>query len=72
MCLFFVGKSEYIALIIKRAWLVLLNRDCGKLLVSLHSNAARSKLQGVFRKYSVSERGAVALLPPAKTLLPHV
>ncbi|XP_015897952.3 G2/mitotic-specific cyclin S13-7 [Ziziphus jujuba] len=46
--------------------------DCGKLLVSLHSNAARSKLQGVFRKYSVSERGAVALLPPAKTLLPHV
>ncbi|XP_041024640.1 G2/mitotic-specific cyclin S13-7 [Juglans microcarpa x Juglans regia] len=43
--------------------------DCAKLLASLHSMAARSKLQAVFRKYSKSERGAVALLSPAKALL---
>lgn len=32
--------------------------------------AAKSKLQAVYRKYSNSERGAVALLSPAKALLP--
>lgn len=43
--------------------------DCAKLLARLHSIAAKSKLQAVFRKYSKSERGAVALLSPAKALL---
>lgn len=43
--------------------------DCAKLLVSLHMEAADSKLKVVQRKYSSSERGAVALLPPAKALL---
>ncbi|KAL2230959.1 G2/mitotic-specific cyclin-1-like [Sesamum indicum] len=47
--------------------------DCAKLLVSFHSMAADQKLRGIYRKYSSSERGAVALLPPAKSLLalPH-
>ncbi|KAF3442168.1 hypothetical protein FNV43_RR16084 [Rhamnella rubrinervis] len=44
--------------------------DCAKLLVNLHSMAAKSKLQGVYRKYSDTERGSVALLPPAKSFLP--
>ncbi|XP_057983415.1 G2/mitotic-specific cyclin S13-7-like [Malania oleifera] len=44
--------------------------DCAKLLVSFHSMAAVNKLKVVYRKYSSPERGAVALLPPAKTLLP--
>ncbi|KAK4404727.1 G2/mitotic-specific cyclin-1 [Sesamum angolense] len=44
--------------------------DCAKLLVSFHSTAADQKLRGIYRKYSSSERGAVALLPPAKSLLP--
>ncbi|KAL3637110.1 G2/mitotic-specific cyclin-1 [Castilleja foliolosa] len=43
--------------------------DCAKLLVSFHSMAAEQKLKGVYRKYSSSERGAVALFPPAKSLL---
>ncbi|KAL0453242.1 UNVERIFIED_CONTAM: G2/mitotic-specific cyclin-2 [Sesamum latifolium] len=43
--------------------------DCAKLLVSFHSTAADQKLRGIYRKYSSSERGAVALLPPAKSLL---
>ncbi|KAK4412809.1 G2/mitotic-specific cyclin-1 [Sesamum alatum] len=43
--------------------------DCAKLLVSFHSMAADQKLRGIYRKYSSSERGAVALLPPAKSLL---
>ncbi|KAL0404780.1 UNVERIFIED_CONTAM: G2/mitotic-specific cyclin-2 [Sesamum radiatum] len=47
--------------------------DCAKLLVSFHSNAADQKLRGIYRKYSSTERGSVALLPPAKSLLalPH-
>ncbi|KAM1748222.1 hypothetical protein ACFX12_009237 [Malus domestica] len=44
-------------------------RDCSKLLASLHAMATKSKLQGVYSKYSNSEHGAVALLPPAKALL---
>lgn len=43
--------------------------DCAKILASLHSTAADNKLKVVFRKYSSSERGAVALKPPAKSLL---
>lgn len=50
-------------------WAGLTNRDCSKLLASLHAMATRSKLQGVYSKYSNSEHGAVALLPPAKVLL---
>uniref|UniRef100_A0A5B6Z6J4 Uncharacterized protein n=1 Tax=Davidia involucrata TaxID=16924 RepID=A0A5B6Z6J4_DAVIN len=44
-------------------------KDCAKLLVRFHSVAAESKLKVIHRKYSNSERGAVALLPPAKFLL---
>ncbi|KAM7271702.1 hypothetical protein ACFE04_030916 [Oxalis oulophora] len=44
--------------------------DCAKLLVYFHSKAAESKLQVVYRKYSNPQRGATALLPPAKALLP--
>ncbi|XP_057507021.1 G2/mitotic-specific cyclin S13-7-like [Actinidia eriantha] len=43
--------------------------DCAKLLVRFHSMAAENKLKVIYRKYSNSERGAVALLPPAKSLL---
>ncbi|KAK6127211.1 hypothetical protein DH2020_039054 [Rehmannia glutinosa] len=43
--------------------------DCAKLLVNFHSMAAEQKLRGIYRKYCNSERGAVALLPPAKSLL---
>ncbi|KAM1276285.1 hypothetical protein ACFX13_029527 [Malus domestica] len=42
-------------------------RDCAKLLVGLHSNAAGSKFQAVFRKFSMPEYGAVALFVPAKS-----
>lgn len=44
--------------------------DCAKLLVSFHSMAGKSKLQSVYRKYSREERKGVALLSPAKALLP--
>jgi hypothetical protein len=44
------------------------NRDCAGLLVSLHSAAAEGKLKAVHRKFSSSDRGAVALLTPAKSL----
>ncbi|KAI7992315.1 hypothetical protein LOK49_LG12G02440 [Camellia lanceoleosa] len=43
--------------------------DCAKLLVSFHLMAAENKLKVIYRKYSNPERGAVALLPPAKSLL---
>ncbi|KAI3444295.1 hypothetical protein Pfo_000960 [Paulownia fortunei] len=43
--------------------------NCAKLLVTFHSMAADQKLRGIYRKYSSSERGAVALLPPAKSLM---
>ncbi|XP_038719428.1 G2/mitotic-specific cyclin S13-7-like [Tripterygium wilfordii] len=42
---------------------------CAKLLALFHSKAAESKLQVVYRKYSNPQRGAVAILPPAKSLL---
>lgn len=44
--------------------------DCARLLATLHSNAAKSKLRAVYRKYASSERGAVSFLQPAKSLLP--
>ncbi|XP_061963548.1 G2/mitotic-specific cyclin S13-7-like [Populus nigra] len=45
-------------------------KDCAGLLVYFHSKASEHRLQTVYRKYSKPERGAVALLPPAKNLLP--
>ncbi|KAL3533492.1 hypothetical protein ACH5RR_007013 [Cinchona calisaya] len=42
--------------------------DCAKQLVSYHSMAADHKLKAIYRKYSSSEREAVALLP----LLPNL
>ncbi|GMN53180.1 hypothetical protein TIFTF001_022323 [Ficus carica] len=44
--------------------------DCAKLLVTLHSTASKNKLRGVYRKYAITERGSVAILPPAQALLP--
>ncbi|KAI9082050.1 hypothetical protein K1719_035975 [Acacia pycnantha] len=46
--------------------------DCARLLVSFHSTARNGKLQVVYRKYSDPDRGAVALLPPARNLMPEV
>ncbi|XP_048137660.1 G2/mitotic-specific cyclin S13-7-like isoform X1 [Rhodamnia argentea] len=43
--------------------------DCAKLLVGYHAKAKDSKLQVVFKKYSHSQREAVAEIPPAKALL---
>ncbi|OWM76682.1 hypothetical protein CDL15_Pgr009247 [Punica granatum] len=43
--------------------------DCAKLLVTFHANAKDGKFQVVYRKYSSSQRAAVALLSPAKALL---
>ncbi|KAG9146211.1 hypothetical protein Leryth_007925 [Lithospermum erythrorhizon] len=43
--------------------------DCAKLLVSLHAAVNDQKLRAIHRKYSSSQRGSVALLPPAKSLL---
>ena len=49
--------------------LLLCNRECAKLLVSFHSEAAGSKLKAVYRKFSSPERASVALFPPAKSLI---
>ncbi|KAF7803980.1 G2/mitotic-specific cyclin S13-7 [Senna tora] len=49
---------------------VLAARDCARLLVSYHSMAGNGKLQAVYKKYSDFKRGAVALNPPAKNLMP--
>ncbi|KAL1554713.1 G2/mitotic-specific cyclin-2 [Salvia divinorum] len=43
--------------------------DCAKKLVALHALAGLQKLKGIYKKYSSSERGGVALLQPAKFLL---
>ncbi|KAK7336418.1 hypothetical protein VNO77_16959 [Canavalia gladiata] len=45
--------------------------DCAKLLVSFHSSVGNGKLKVVYRKYSDPQKGAVAVLPPAKNLLPQ-
>ncbi|PRQ21446.1 putative cyclin [Rosa chinensis] len=42
-------------------------RECAKVLVGFHSNAAESNLKAVYRKYSKPEFGAVAHLNPAKS-----
>jgi hypothetical protein len=46
--------------------------DCAKLLTSFHSNVGNGKLKVLYRKYSDPQKGAVAVLPPAKNLLPAV
>ncbi|XVF19428.1 hypothetical protein REPUB_Repub11eG0109900 [Reevesia pubescens] len=45
--------------------------NCAKLLVKFHSTAANSKLKAAYRKFSSPDRSAVALLSPAKSLLPN-
>ncbi|KAK9673561.1 hypothetical protein RND81_12G175300 [Saponaria officinalis] len=42
--------------------------ECAKLLIKYQASAKESKLKGVHRKFSSAVRGAVALLPPSKTL----
>ncbi|GKE02112.1 G2/mitotic-specific cyclin S13-7-like protein, partial [Tanacetum coccineum] len=44
-------------------------RDCAKSLVNLHACASESRLKAVCRKYEDPERGAVALFPPAGSLV---
>nr|CAB58998.1 CYCB1-1 protein [Petunia x hybrida] len=44
--------------------------ECTKQLVSYHKGAAESKLKAIYRKFSSPDRGAVALFPPARNLLP--
>ncbi|XWS28391.1 hypothetical protein CRYUN_Cryun25bG0064800 [Craigia yunnanensis] len=46
--------------------------SCAKLLVKFHSTAAESKLKAIHRKFSSPDRSAVALLSPAKSLLPNL
>ncbi|KAL2316900.1 hypothetical protein Fmac_030776 [Flemingia macrophylla] len=43
-------------------------RDCAKIMVNLHSESPESKLRAVYKKFSSSDHGAVALLTPAKNL----
>ncbi|OMO90080.1 hypothetical protein COLO4_19402 [Corchorus olitorius] len=43
--------------------------ECAKLLVCFHAKAAQSRLQVVYRKYSSSQKGAVALIQPYQALL---
>ncbi|CAL9124653.1 unnamed protein product [Musa acuminata var. zebrina] len=44
-------------------------RKCAQQLVIFHSSAAESTLQAVYKKYSSTKFGAVALHPPATELL---
>ncbi|URE17886.1 Cyclin, C-terminal domain [Musa troglodytarum] len=44
-------------------------RKCARQLVIFHPSAAESRLQAVYKKYSSTRFGAVALLPPATELL---
>ncbi|XP_073222884.1 G2/mitotic-specific cyclin S13-7-like isoform X4 [Cicer arietinum] len=43
--------------------------DCARMLVSFHSSVGNGKLKVVFKKYSDLQRGAVAVIPPAKNLV---
>ncbi|RDY01977.1 hypothetical protein CR513_14627, partial [Mucuna pruriens] len=45
--------------------------DCARLLVSFHSTVGNGKLKVVYGKYSDPHKGAVAMFPPAKNLLPE-
>jgi len=40
-------------------------------LASFHSSVGNGKLKVVYRKYSDPQKGAVAVRPPAKYLLPE-
>ncbi|CAL5193296.1 unnamed protein product [Lathyrus oleraceus] len=42
---------------------------CARLLVSFHSASGSGKLKGVYKKYADPQKGAVAVLPPAKNLV---
>ncbi|KAL5059145.1 hypothetical protein RYX36_030749 [Vicia faba] len=42
---------------------------CARLLVSFHSGIGSAKLKVLYRKFSDPQRGAVAVLPPAKNLV---
>lgn len=55
-------------LVLMTHFMVVENRECAKVLVRFHSGAAENKLKAIYKKYSNAERGAVSLLPPAKTL----
>ncbi|KAL4567537.1 hypothetical protein LXL04_023124 [Taraxacum kok-saghyz] len=44
-------------------------RECAKSLVGFHACASETKLKAVYRKYVNPERGAVALFPPARSLV---
>lgn len=44
-------------------------RNCAKRLALIHSRVGESKLRAVFKKYSRSERFAVALVTPAESLV---
>nr|KJB46184.1 hypothetical protein B456_007G351700 [Gossypium raimondii] len=46
--------------------------ECAKLMACFHSKAVDSRLQVVYRKYSSSLRGAVALIPACQNLLSGV
>ncbi|CAN1337242.1 CYCB1-2, partial [Linum perenne] len=43
--------------------------ECGRALVGLQCKVKESKLQTVVRKYSSSSKGAVAMVPPVKSLV---
>ncbi|KAL9260287.1 G2/mitotic-specific cyclin-1-like protein [Drosera capensis] len=43
--------------------------ECATMLATVHTTVADSKLQAVYKKYSKSERAAVAQISPAKSLL---
>lgn len=47
-------------------------RDCAKTLVNFHACASETKLKAVYRKYVNPEKGAVALFPPARSLVAEV
>ncbi|KAI3700488.1 hypothetical protein L2E82_45118 [Cichorium intybus] len=47
-------------------------RDCAKSLVSFHACASETKLKAVYRKYVNPEKGAVALFPPARSLVVEI
>ncbi|KAI3829043.1 hypothetical protein L1987_03157 [Smallanthus sonchifolius] len=47
-------------------------KDCAKSLVAFHDCASETKLKSVYRKYVNPEKGAVALFPPARSLIAEV
>ncbi|XP_071687079.1 G2/mitotic-specific cyclin S13-7-like [Rutidosis leptorrhynchoides] len=47
-------------------------KDCARALVNFHACASETKLKAVYRKYLNPEKGAVALFPPARSLMAEV